>query len=197
MPPPLESLEAPKTPINKSKPLVATDFSEADQKRFWSRVNKNGPLPDQLNPHYANLDCCWEWTAGKFQRGYGAIPLLNKTFKAHRISYCFHHGEVPNDLFVCHHCDNPSCVRPSHLFLGDINANGFDMSIKGRATRTGPTNPVKGERHHKAKLNSEKVKAIREEYSLGGTSHKKLGLKYGVRDTSIRMILIGKHWKTL
>lgn len=89
--------------------------------RFWSKVNK-GLRPDD----------CWIWTAGK-SNGYGIFRVGdNKTISAHRYSYILHNGKEPGSLFVCHRCDNPSCVNPDHLFLGTQGDNIQDMIDKGR-----------------------------------------------------------------
>src|SRR5882724_7709102 len=75
-------------------------------------------------------------------------------YLAHRIMWRLTHGEIPPDRpFVLHRCDNPLCVRPSHLFLGTHADNMKDMVRKGRSSR--------GERHHASKLNEDKVRAIR------------------------------------
>lgn len=94
------------------------------KKRFWSKVNKNGPV----HPVHGE---CWEWTASK-AREYGLFTWLNrKLVTAHRASWCIHHGEFPKK-FVLHKCDNPLCVNPDHLFLGDVKDNARDMIVKGR-----------------------------------------------------------------
>lgn len=54
--------------------------------------------------------------------------------KAHRVSYELFVGPIPAGMHVLHHCDNPPCVRPSHLFLGDAKVNAQDRAAKGRMT---------------------------------------------------------------
>lgn len=90
------------------------------EKRFWAKV--------------AKTDDCWEWTGAKKRDGYGKISLpgVGKTMLAHRYSAMLHFGMFDTRLFLCHHCDNPGCVRPDHLFLGDAVSNMRDMVGKRR-----------------------------------------------------------------
>lgn len=74
---------------------------------------------------------CWEWTGAKSSAGYGQIRREKKTIYAHRYVYENVFGKV-NNLLVCHRCDNPSCVRPSHLFAGSAKDNVQDMFKKKR-----------------------------------------------------------------
>jgi hypothetical protein len=87
---------------------------------FWSRVKK-GPG-------------CWEWQGGRFdlRGGYGCISISRKNHLAHRVSYEWNIGAIPRGLWVLHKCDNPPCVRPDHLFLGNQAANMADAKAKGR-----------------------------------------------------------------
>ena len=61
------------------------------------------------------LDGCWLWTAGLFQSGYAQISIKNKTYRAHRISYEFWKGKIPEGLVIDHLCRNKSCINPNHL----------------------------------------------------------------------------------
>ncbi len=87
--------------------------------RFWHHV------PDQ-----PGMDC-WEWVGCKDPKGYGRINVDRVGRLAHRISYALCIGD-PGDLFVCHACDNPPCVNPSHLSLGTNDDNRNDARNKGR-----------------------------------------------------------------
>lgn len=77
---------------------------------------------------------CWEWIASKNRDGYGRYGLDKKNYLAHRFSWIKTYGEIQDDFLVLHKCDNPSCVNPEHLFLGDCKANIRDMIEKGRAS---------------------------------------------------------------
>lgn len=76
---------------------------------------------------------CWEWLACKNPGGYGIVRLSDgKNILAHRLSWLSLVGPIPDGLCVLHHCDNPPCVRPDHLFLGTLAENNKDMTAKGR-----------------------------------------------------------------
>ena len=92
-------------------------------KRFWDKVNIAGP------------DECWEWTAGTYLKGlkYGRFQFEGKAKSAHRVAYILTNGDIPDDMFVCHTCDNPACCNPKHLWLGSAKDNTQDMLKKGRA----------------------------------------------------------------
>lgn len=87
---------------------------------------------------------CWNWQGSLTNGGYGQTRYLGKLWRAHRLFYTLLVGPIPNSkTFVCHHCDNPRCVNPDHMFLGDNQDNLRDMANKGRARNqwTGKLNP--------------------------------------------------------
>jgi HNH endonuclease len=88
---------------------------------------------ERLYQKILKTDNCWLWTGCKNVDGYGILRLNNKTLLSHRVSYDYHKGAIPKGLFVCHKCDNPSCVNPSHLFLGSSKDNKQDSIRKNRA----------------------------------------------------------------
>jgi hypothetical protein len=105
---------------------------DKDIKRFWGKVSIKGN------------ERCWEWTASRYPFGYGQFWLNRTQVLAHRISWIIKNGPIENGLFVCHHCDNASCVNPSHLFLGNHTDNMRDMLNKGRNFYKNKTHCPKG-----------------------------------------------------
>lgn len=88
--------------------------------RFWEKVKKT--------------KTCWLWTAFKNKQGYGKIgTTASKCINSHRVSWVIHNGPIPDDYFVCHKCDTPSCVNPKHLFIGTRQDNIDDMMLKKRS----------------------------------------------------------------
>lgn len=74
---------------------------------------------------------CHEWT-GHTTEGYGGLNINGKGYRAHRVSYRFFVGPIPDGLMVLHKCDNTRCVNPEHLFVGTARDNVHDMISKGR-----------------------------------------------------------------
>lgn len=85
--------------------------------RFWSRVT------------IGTEDECWPWTGSRNQHGYGRLGKIY----AHRLSWQFHYGPIPDGMIVMHACDVPPCVNPWHLRLGTQPENVADMIRKGRS----------------------------------------------------------------
>lgn len=88
---------------------------------------------------------CWNWTGAKTKGGYGHLRFLKKLTYAHRVSWIIHYGGIPNNLCVLHHCDNPGCINPDHLFIGTMADNMKDRDDKGR-------NGIKGKSRNKKQL---------------------------------------------
>ena len=131
---------------------------------------------------------CMEFPLHRGNR-YGRIIWNGRIIQAHRISAMIFLGFKPKTgLFVCHHCDNPACVNPSHLFIGTMKDNMVDSVQKGRHPS------MLGEKNPRAILTKRRVVLIRKEYAIGNTTLKKLGEKYGVCFSSIGKIVRHKQW---
>jgi len=109
----LESRE--KMRLAKTKEPMSID-------EFWEKVRKG--------------DGCWEWQGLRYWNNYGRVKWDGRGQNAHRVAYELTNGTLPNGkIHVCHHCDNPPCCRPDHLFSGTARENQLDSSRKGRNTR--------------------------------------------------------------
>lgn len=153
------------------------------KQRFESKVDRSG-----------GPDACHEWRGATDNRGYGQIREGRRgtgLIRAHRLAYEMLHGPVPDGLFVCHHCDNPPCCNPGHLFAGTPHDNNMDMVAKGRDGHGTPDN--RGERHGMAKLNVEAVLEIRRLASDGFTESE-IAQRYGVTRSTIGRIARREHW---
>ena len=134
------------------------------REKFWSFVNKNTDTG------------CWEWIGYRNKKNYGMFKALGDVFYAHRTSWEFLIGEIPDGILVLHKCDNPPCVNPEHLFLGTHQDNMDDMSQKGR----GRTSPKRGNNNPHIKISDEQVREIRSLYSTGDFTYYDLSDRYGV-----------------
>lgn len=149
--------------------------------RFWAKVDKGGPIqPNMESP-------CWVWTASRTRHGYGYFASGRKMARAHRISWVMTHGEIADGIHVLHRCDNPSCVRPDHLFLGTNDDNVRDKCLKGRH-RCGV-----GENQGNSKLNTAAVLKIRERLAAGA-SRKDIASEFGIGQTTVSSIKHRKSW---
>lgn len=93
----------------------------------------------------SNVDGCWNLTVGRHGSIYGRINHLGRSYFTHRLMYqLFHAITLTPDQFVCHKCDNPTCINPKHLFLGDAILNAQDMASKGRNNQSKKTHCPSG-----------------------------------------------------
>lgn len=172
--------------------------------RTGTLLGKSAPAGIRFEKFFQRGDGCWEWTGattygyGKFKADNGARTL------AHRFSYALYVGPIPQGMFVCHHCDNPPCVRPDHLWLGTALDNTRDMFAKGRArpatgqkngAHTHPESIRRGYAHSQAKLTPEDVADIRIRLAAGETQDK-IGAAHGVHRNTIYRIKKGQTYTT-
>lgn len=143
---------------------------------------------------------CWVWEKGTQKYGYGVFWDGFRQVLAHRFSRELHNGRIPEGLLVCHHCDNPVCIRPDHLFPGTYQDNSRDCWQKGRNTLphySGDKNWMVShpEKTYTCKLNYEIAEQIRNMYAAGGYTHKQLGERFGVTEGNICSIIHRRLWK--
>lgn len=141
--------------------------------RFWRAVNRS--------------DGCWDWQGTINGGGYGVIKNQGKMLMAHRVSWQFHRGAIPDGLDVLHECDNRRCVRPSHLFLGTQADNSADMVSKLRQAH--------GARNSGAKLTESQVKFIRDLNPMTPRERAETARRFGVQPETILQIMRGRTWR--
>lgn len=147
-------------------------MTDTDPARFWAKVNKT--------------DSCWLWTAA-LSHGYGAIAWgSRRQMAAHRVAYELEIGSIPTGMEVCHHCDNPPCVNPAHLFIGTHADNMADMAAKGRSPS------MANEKCGKTKLTDVEVDHIRL-MAVQGMKQVEIARYFGIHDGHVSRILSGKR----
>lgn len=149
------------------------------ERSFWLRV-------DQSSAHG-----CWPWTGARTANGYGSSHWRGRPIGAHRLSWLLATGEeaVPKGVYVCHHCDNPICCRPDHLFAGLPRDNSLDMAAKGRGRGALP-----GEQNHRARFTRDQVAEIRATYVPYKMSARTLAERFGTHEQVIGRIIRGDSY---
>ncbi len=142
------------------------------QRHFWSRVVASGD--------------CWLWMGGR-TRSYGHIWRDGRMIRVHRLAWELLVAPIPEGVCVLHHCDNPLCVNPKHLFLGTHADNRADCVAKNRHSV--------GERHGMAKLTSGEVRWIRKAYAAGLETQQELADRFGVSQYATWAIIHPLTWK--
>ena len=144
--------------------------------RFWAKVDKRGP------------DECWPWTGAPTPKGYGVIRDQGRYVRAHRLAWELANGPIPDDLLVCHRCDNPPCCNPADLFLGTNADNSADMVRKGRGA------PLGGQNNNSAKLTDADVNTIRRLWGTGAWRQRDIADVYHVGQPAISRIVTQRRW---
>lgn len=148
-----------------------------NEKIFYDRILKFVDINNKNN--------CWVWWYKKTKSGY---PILEGEY-VHRLVYYLWYGVLPENKFVCHKCDNPSCVNPKHLFLGTHGDNIQDMVKKGRN--------AKGEKTNNNKLKNKQVREIKELFKNQYKTISQIADIYNVSRSTISNIINKKTWKHL
>jgi hypothetical protein len=155
---------------------VTTEWIAVDEKaisRFWSKVRRGSD------------EECWEWLASCNCGGYGQMSVGRGTKTSHRISWEIANGKIKDGMCVLHHCDNPACVNPKHLFLGRPMDNYMDMEQKGRSVRQQPNKS-------RRKFSSEQVAEMRSDKQSGMTIAS-IAKKHGASIKHVQRVVSGKR----
>jgi hypothetical protein len=152
--------------------------------RFLRSVDKS--------PGFGPNGDCWRWT-GRLEAGYGRLRMgskaSDKKVGAHKAAWLLLRGDVPAVAYVCHKCDNPSCVNPDHLFLGTALSNMQDKVQKGRHR-----SPV-GEAHGTAVLTDAQAAAARALYWDFPLTYRQVGAAFSVGYGVIGALVRRETWR--
>jgi hypothetical protein len=164
-------------------------ISELTEEQKFERLKKS------FEKHVIRQKGCWGWKGPIAHGGYPVMscrPEIGPD-RGHRASYIIHKGLIPKGLYVCHHCDNPICTNPDHLWLGTHKENNDDKIRKCRQNNTPPPHK-QGEDNGASKLKESQVKEIKILLEKGLTT-RDIGAQYGVSKTTICRIKNHTHWK--
>ncbi len=142
---------------------------------FWDRVDKRG------------AEECWEWLGARSSAGYGQIRIDGSLRYAHRHALALVGRAAGPGEVVCHHCDNPPCCNPAHLFVGTARDNAKDAAAKGRVHRS------RGELSGKAKLTTPNVVEIRDLHARG-VQRRDIAERFGIAAATVTSIVARKRW---
>lgn len=141
---------------------------------------------------------CWEYGGYIGQNGYGCVTPFNGPgpFPAHRVAFALANRDFGwNGDHICHHCDNPPCINPLHLFPGTMKINIEDCIFKGRFKFI---KPRRGETHPQSKLSEEAVRFIIDNFRpktyVGQWTRASLAKRFGVAPATIYRIANGRAW---
>ena len=140
---------------------------------------------DRFRSKVQKSESCWLWVGAKKPSGYGNFYMNRRYLGAHVASYLLFKGQIGKGLYVCHECDNPSCVNPDHLFLGSPKENQADSYRKNRGAL--------GEASGVSKLTDDAVREIRELRGYGALLSD-LAERFGVDQATISYAARGKTW---
>ncbi len=146
-------------------------LSGSDLFRFWNSVSVQGG--------------CLVWNKSRCKKGYGRFTIGKQSYIASRVAYTIHFGDDPSPFMVCHECNNPSCVRKEHLYLGTNADNQQKCELEGRRVKSGMFSS-------RAKLWDTDIPRILEE----AKSHTiaQLARKYSLPFNSMRAIVRGESY---
>ncbi len=150
------------------------------------------------------MNGCVEWDGPRNKGGYGWELVGRRKWLAHRLAWIDANGRpIPEGMVVCHHCDNPPCVNPEHLFLGTLRDNNQDRHAKGgyeymrgagNVMNRYPERRPRGEQNGFAKLNAAIVLEVRRLHAEGA-SLRSLARRFSVDPVTIRMVVRRVTWR--
>lgn len=193
----------------RGKGYKHTDESRARMSVSRQGKNRGGYRKREISPDEITVkflkqlqrgteDQCWEWQGTRNNKGYGGFKIreLNEDQTSnwvwvgtHRFAYELWTGKIPEGRLVLHHCDNPPCCNPKHLWLGDYADNLKDAETKGRKE---PLKPMPGITNPEAFLTENEVRAIR--LSAARKTQQEIAAFFGISQSHVSAIIHRRSW---
>lgn len=152
--------------------------SERLRKKFWGDVDSD---EDQ--------ERCWPWMGFRTPEGYGRFYDHGCQLVASRVAWELHNNEALGERMACHHCDNPICCNPHHIYAGDAKSNATDAAARNLLN----SGRQCGESHTSARMTWNKVDEVRARMNAGETPYG-LASEYGVNPNTLRKIRDNVTW---
>jgi len=141
-----------------------------------------------------NKEGCWGWSGSKLKTGYTKLSCKGKKLLGHRFSYELYNEPIKNGNIICHHCDNPVCTRPDHLFQGTLSDNMQDCIFKNRFNYEPNEKILRGEQIVGSKLKDYQVVDIKKMIE-NGAKQTDIARMFGVARKTISAISTGQNWR--
>lgn len=151
--------------------------------KIWER-----PLKERFEKYVNKTLPCWIWEGSKDSHGYGHIKDNKKLKISSRVSWELYRGKIPKNMFVCHTCDNPSCVNPEHLWIGSHTDNMRDSFSKNRMTRH------RGEDNCRSKITMKIANKIRKLYSDKNITQRQIANMFKISNQLVSLIIRNESW---
>jgi hypothetical protein len=145
-------------------------------KPFWERIDRSG-----------GTEACWPWKT-EVANGRGRLRINGAATYGYRHAWSLENGPIPDGMFICHHCDNPACCNPKHLFLGTGADNARDCWLKGRNAEGRRGSPSRGH-----KLDRAGASLMRFLLSQGART-KDVADWFGITRQMVRKTEVGECW---
>ncbi|NVD45550.1 HNH endonuclease [Qipengyuania atrilutea] len=160
-------------------PYLEGKIGELRMLRFWSKVDIRAP------------EECWEWQASLTTSGYGRFKIASHVqVTASRLALIAHKKDEGGGLHVLHHCDNPKCCNPHHLYFGTVQDNVNDKVERGRC-RSGDQS---GANNGAAKINEQQLELIVSRFKKGW-NNKQIAADLPIGHAMVSKIRCGNMWQ--
>ena len=164
--------------FKKILPFLEGQKGEQRLIRFWAKVDKR------------SVDECWNWKAGLDGNGYGRFKIASYwTTRANRVALASSTMQEPKGKLALHHCDNPACCNPAHLYWGTHADNAKDKVTRGRAY----SGDQSGANNGAAKLNEEQVALVVQRLK-DGWNNKQIAADLPITHSMVSKIRLGEFW---